>query len=166
MNRSLNNTCFDKSGQSELLRVYYSQIPQCQAKDAQRSSSLLKKKLVFWSTKRIFMHPVISSTDLNSAHLSALTTSAALKNDITSSTNMPFIYQREYFVIVLQCSAWVSGGNSLFNLELPFPAERACCMWHAFVCTKMWGLIAAEYSSISLTWVKFWQMTAFPDDVE
>ena len=31
----------------------------------------------------LLMHPATSSTGLNSAHLSALTTSAALKNDIT-----------------------------------------------------------------------------------
>lgn len=66
------------------------------------------------------MHLATSSTDLNSAHLSALTTSAALINDITSFTNMPFVYQLEHFVIVLQCSARQCAGDSFFNLLLPF----------------------------------------------
>lgn len=67
------------------------------------SSSLLKHCLSI--VKPLIMHLVSSSTDLNSAHLSALATSAALKNGITSSTNIPFIYPLKYFVIVPQCSA-------------------------------------------------------------
>ena len=53
----------------------------------------------------------------------SLTISATLKNYITS-TNMSFIYQLEHFVIVLQCSAWACKGNSLFNLELLFLADK------------------------------------------
>lgn len=88
---------FDEFSQSKLFRLYYRQIPQCQAKDAQKQLFSVKTL-----AGHVLMHLVISSTDLNSAHLSALTTSAALKNGITSSTNMSFIYQPEHFVIVLQ----------------------------------------------------------------
>lgn len=118
MNNSSNN-------QVKGLRVYYSHISQCLVKDAKghRRSSLLKDwhscSLFLHSTKSLFMLFVICSTDLNSAHLIALTTSAALKNDITSSTNIHT--HTPSTQALCHCSA------VLFNLQLSFLAERNIC---------------------------------------
>lgn len=75
-----------------------------------------------YQQKPLLMLLVIPGTDLNSAHLSALTTSAALKNGISGSSNLPFIYQPQH--LSLFCSAQ---HQCVGKLLLKFLTALSCC---------------------------------------
>lgn len=74
-----------------------------------------------YQQKPLLMLLVIPGTDLNSAHLSALTTSAALKNGISCSSNLPFIYQPQHL------SLFCSQHQCVGKLLLKFLTALSCC---------------------------------------